>query len=102
MAKRQGLDDIFKKTEQEAGGVDLSDLDAGPIKATGVGLRVGELEALEKIGAELGEQLNTEPVARNALVRIAVRELIKNYRAGRLDLLPFFEAPEKPKPKTRF
>lgn len=100
MARKQsGLDDIFKKTE--AGGPDLADLDAGSIQSTGVGLRQGEIGALDAIGRILGEQLGTEPVARNALIRIAARRLIAEFRAGKLDLVGYFESPEKPKPRLR-
>jgi len=101
MAKKTGLEDIFRKTESAAGGPDLSDLDRGTIQSTGVGLRLGEIEALDAIGAALGDRLGTESVARNALIRLAARRLIIEYRAGKLDLLPYFETPEKPKPKLR-
>lgn len=82
--------------------VDLSDLDEGIIHATGVGLREGELRALKAIGEALGEEPGTAAVARNALVRIAVRELIARYRAGEADLQQYFEKPDQPKPRTRF
>jgi len=101
MAKKTGLEDIFKRTEAAAGGPDLADLEDGTIQSTGVGLRQGEIRALDAIGAALGEQLGSEPVARNALLRIAARRLIADFRAGKLDLLPYFETPEKPKPKLR-
>src|SRR3990170_4595309 len=102
MAKKgTGLEDIFKRTQAESGGPDLTDLERGNIQSTGVGLRFGEIEALDAIGRALGDQLGSEPVARNALIRLAARRLIIEYRAGKLDLLPFFETPEKPKPKLR-
>jgi hypothetical protein len=103
MAKKQtGLDDIFKRTEEaEAAGLDLSDLDNGVISSTGVGLREGEIAALDAIGRVLGEALGTEPVARNALIRIGARRLIAEYRAGRLDLLQYFVSPEKPKARLK-
>lgn len=80
---------------------EISDLDEGVIKATGVGLKEGEIAALEAIGMQLGELLGTEAVARNALVRIAVRELIKAHRAGTIDLAAYFEKPAKPKPRLK-
>lgn len=89
--------DIFRKTE--------GDLDAGKIQATGVGLRQGELAALEALGAELGNHLNAEPVARNTLMRIAIRRLLESYLAGELtldELGGYFETPEKPQPKLKF
>ena len=64
-----GLDDIFKKTEPGSGEPDFSDLDRGNIQSTGVGLRAGEIDALDSIGAALGGHLDTKPVARNALIR---------------------------------
>ena len=102
MAKKgTGLEDIFKRTGAESGGPDLTDLDAGNIQSTGVGLRQGEIDALDAIGRALGSELGSEPPARNALIRLATRKLIIEYRAGKLDLLPYFETPEKPKPKLR-
>ena len=103
MARKRetGLDDIFRKTEAAAG-VDAPDLSEGNIQSTGVGLREGEIAALEAIGKELGDRMGTEPVARNSLIRIATRLLIRSYRAGELDLVNFFELPEKPKARLRF
>jgi hypothetical protein len=103
--KSSGLEDIFKKTEPGEGGkVETSDLDAGNITATGVGLREGEIAALDAIGARVGELLDTERVARNALIRIAVRRLIVAHRAGEItleELARHFERPDKPAPKLR-
>lgn len=89
--------DLFKKTE---GG-----LDEGNIKPMGVGLREAEIAALDDIAAELGAHLGAEPVARNTLMRIAIRRLIELYQAGELtldDLGGYFEIPDKPKPKLKF
>lgn len=58
---------------------DNSDLDEGRITANGVGLTVGELDALDHIG-------EVHDLARNAILRFAVRRLILDWRAGRLDL----------------
>ena len=83
----------------------IAELDKGNIKPTGVGLRVGEIEALDKIGAALGQELKADPVARNTLIRIAVRSLLLAFYTGKMsidDLLPFFTVPEKPKPKIKF
>lgn len=96
MAKKQtGLEDLFKKTEaRPAGGVDLSDLDRGNIKATGVGLKEGEIAALDAIA----ESLN---LARNALMRFAVRWFLMEYRAGRVDPGEYLEEPPPPKKTLR-
>ena len=82
-----------------------SDLDTGIIKATGVGIREGEISALDNLGTELGAHLDAEPVARNTLMRIAIRRLLEGYLSGEItldDLAGYFEMPEKPSPKLRF
>lgn len=84
---------------------DIADLDDGKIVSTGIGLREGELRALEKIGADLGALMNAEPIARNAVMRLLIRLAIVDYRAGRLrieDLMDNFTRPEKPQPKLKF
>ena len=94
---KSGLDDVFKKTEQEPGAeVDVSDLDRGNIQSTGVGLRKGEIEALDGIGASLGG------VSRNALIRWSVRRFLIQYRSGEIDLSAYLKEPEPPKPSLRF
>lgn len=96
MAK-SGLEDVFKKTEQAAGGkVDISDLDDGNIQSTGVGLRKGEIKALDAIGESLGG------ISRNALIRYSVRTFLIDYRAGKIDLASQLNEPEPPKPTLRF
>ena len=87
---------------QVTGDLDLTDLDRGNIHPTGVGLRQGEIDALDAIGKVLGKTLLSGPVARNALIRIAVRRLIAEYRAGKVDLLHYFQKPEKPRPTLKF
>ncbi len=100
----KGLDDIFKKTEQEPVEVepDFSYLDKGNIRATGIGLRQGELDALDSIGVTLGEYLDSQPVARNALMRLAVRQFIEDFMSGKItpaDLAARFQKDDKPKAK---
>jgi len=72
-----------------------ADLDRGNIRQTGVGLRQGEMDALTAIGNELGG------IARNALIRFAVRRFIMQYRAGKVDLSDYVETPPEPKKKLR-
>ena len=92
-----GQDDIIKKTQQEPDvEFDVSDLDRGNIQSTGVGLRKGEIEALDAIGESLGG------ISRNALIRFAVRSFLLDYRAGNLDLSSYVKEPEPPKPGLRF
>lgn len=89
---------VFSKTEAttpQGQPIDLTDLDKGNIQQTGVGLREGEMLALSQIGDELGG------VARNALIRYAVRMLIHEYRAGRLDLAGEVETPPPPKKRLK-
>lgn len=96
MAKQSsGLGDLFKKTEQDPGEVDISDLEKGNIRSTGVGLREGEIMALDAIGDSLGG------IARNALIRFAVRRFLIGYRAGLIDLSEYVEEPPPPKKQLR-
>jgi hypothetical protein len=105
MADKQKPLEVFRKTTPgPTGQPDISDLDAGNIKSTGVGIREGELQALDLLGAELGEYLGADPVARNAIMRIAIRRFLEDYRAGRLtlaDLAERFTTPAKPQPKLK-
>lgn len=55
------------------------DLDAGRIQSTSVGLKTGEVEALDQIGREHG-------LSRNALMRLVIREWLVKYRRGEIDL----------------
>ncbi len=92
-----GQDDINKKTEQEPGvEFDVSDLDRGNIQSTGVGLRKGEIKALDASGESLGG------ISRNALIRFAVRSFLLDYRAGNVDMSGYLKEPEPPKPSLRF
>jgi hypothetical protein len=104
MAKKQsGTDDLFNRTEPSVE-ADLSDLDAGNIKSTGVGLREGEIKALDAIGQALGEMLDSKAVARNALIRLAARRFIEQLRRGDLsmdELAGYFSTPEKPQPRLK-
>lgn len=95
MAKKPDLTDIFTSTAgaQPAApqaAADNSDLDAGNIRPLGVGLRAGEVEALDNIAAKYG-------IARNALLRFAVRYFILQFRAGKVDLTDQVETPPPPK-----
>jgi len=104
MAKKQAdLSEIFKKTEPGTQPqADHSDLNSGNIRATGVGLREGEITALDALGAALGDFMDAEPIARNALIRIAVRRFILAHRSGDItlqELAEYFDRPEKPQPK---
>ena len=99
MAEKKVNLNIFAKTETLPGqeteaGPDISDLDAGVIHASGVGLKTGELAALNDIADKLG-------IARNALMRFAIRWFIYNYRAGVIDMTRFVEQPPPPKKVLR-
>lgn len=69
---------------------DLSDLDQGRIQTLGVGLTQGERDALQAIADE-------NEVARNAVMRFAMRYFLGEYRAGRIRLA--VEEPPPPKKK---
>jgi hypothetical protein len=58
----------------------------------GVGLRAGEIAALDVIANQYG-------IARNALLRFAVRQFILEWRAGKIDLSGQVETPPPPKKK---
>ena len=100
MAKRKPtLDDIFQRTElrsSSASPTDLSDLELGLVRNTGVALREGEIQALDRLGETLGG------ISRNKLIRFAVRDLLIRERRGDLELSKFVEAPDSPKPSLRF
>ena len=93
MAKSTGLENLFESTE--AAEIDVSDLEEGNIQSTGVGLRQGEINALNEIGADLGG------ISRNALIRFAVRKFLIEYRMGKVDLSSYVQVPEKPKPSLK-
>ncbi len=97
MAKKQTDLNIFSKTEYTPGEeseADNSDLDEGNIKAMGVGLRGGEVAALDAMAGELG-------IARNQLLRFAIRWFILQVRSGAVDLQRFIEEPPPPKKNLR-
>ena len=60
--------------------IDLGDLETGKIKAVTVGLKEGEVGALEKIVAALGLD------SRNSLMRYIIRRFLDDYQAGRVDI----------------
>lgn len=74
---------------------DNSDLDSGTVRASGVGLRDGEIKALDAMASKYD-------MARNQLIRLAVRRLLLDYRAGKLDLEGMAEdKPPKREPKRK-
>ena len=83
--KAAGLGDVFKATEPKAADVDLPA--EGPTRPTSVGLKESELEALDRVAAEL-------ELSRNAVMRWALRAFLKSYLAGALDLTPFIKTPK--------
>jgi hypothetical protein len=100
--KRPDMSNLFAKTEPGQAAADTSDLDAGNIQSTGVGLREGEIAALNAIGQALGDHLDAGPVARNSIMRIAIRRFLEAYRRGDItldDLAGHFTTPDKPQPK---
>lgn len=90
MAKQRATIDagLFKSTEEGAPAVEVPA--EGPIKSITVGLRRSEIELVEAIAQE-------HEIARNALLRYAVRHFLTEYAAGRVDLAASIEAPPPPK-----
>ena len=66
----------------------------GRTVATGIGLKQSELDALKDIAAATG-------LAVNALGRFAIREFIKAYRRGEIDLTGRTEEPPPPHKRLR-
>jgi hypothetical protein len=105
--QERNMSSIFSKTEKEKGeDVDLGHLDDGNIRSTGVGLREGEIRALDHLGKEIGEYLDTEPLARNALMRIAIRDFLEKFFKGEVTVEEIVQEkvdrPKKPKPGLNF
>lgn len=94
--KRRIIDDnLFAKTAPEpASGQDRFDFDKGPTVATGLGVRTGEKEAIRAIAGELG-------ITPNALIRFAIRYVLKEHLEGRLDLEQYIDIPPEPQRKIR-
>jgi hypothetical protein len=98
MAKDEKLGGLLngrQHAEGEAPPVDNSDLEEGNIRPSGVGLREGEIQALDVIAGRYD-------VSRNSLLRLAARRLIFDYRAGRLDLEGMIETPKTPRKRIRY
>lgn len=84
--KSPRLSNLFARTE--------GDLDAGNIKPIGVGLREGEIAALEDIAGSLD-------IPRNQILRFAIRHFLIDYQAGKIDLAEYIEQPPPPKKTLR-
>lgn len=89
MARKQpDMKGLFTKTEAPSAtppapeAPPAYDLDAGVIRAMGVGLKTGEAAALADIARRHG-------LTRNALGRIAVRYFLREVIAGRVDVNSF-------------
>lgn len=86
MADKKKLE-VFSKTgpgQQPEG--DLSDLESGHVRPIGIGLREGEITALDDIAATYG-------ISRGGVIRIAIRLIIRDFRAGKIDLAPYVAEP---------
>jgi len=86
MAKPIKYQNIFAKTEPDQPAADaVFDLNEGNIRAVGVGLRAGEVAALDGIASETG-------ITRNQLLRFIVRRFLLDYQAGKVDLTEFLQS----------
>ena len=83
---------VFEKTEPGAG-IDLSDLDSGLVRPIGVGLREGEMKALDSIADKY-------TTSRGSLIRIAIRLFLRDYFNGKIDLSGYMTEPLPPKRKA--
>ena len=97
MAKKKAtLESPFAKTTEEtavafsSGEVEIPA--TGKTRPVGVGLKESEVELIDSIADEYG-------VARNALMRYAVRYFLKAYYSGDVDLAGSIEKPPPPKNK---
>lgn len=70
------------------------DLNEGNIRPLGVGLKEGEIMALKEIAEGLGLSVN-------ALCHWALRDFIKRYRAGLINLVDQIETPPPPKKRLK-
>ena len=100
MAKKQdlGVKGLFTRTEPETPPpppADNSDLDTGNIRPSGVGLREGEIAALDAIAKHYD-------LSRNALIREGARMLILAFRAGELDLADRITEPKQTRKRLKF
>ena len=86
MAKEPTIN-IFSKTEEpDNQAADLSDLKAGNVKPQGVGLTEGTIKALDSIAQQY-------KISRNALIKLAVRRFILDYRTGNINLKELIQVP---------
>ena len=91
------LGNIFKRTEPAASGDNAESQTRQEIPASGrtmsvgVGLKESEVALMDHIATEFS-------IARNALLRFAVRRFLEQYMAGEIDLDAYME---KPKPKNK-
>jgi hypothetical protein len=96
MAKRPDvgtLKNVRKLTEPTELPVGAPEHDApatGRTVATGIGLKESELRELDQIATETN-------LARNSLMRLAIRRFIQDWRAGRVDLAEYTKAPSTKK-----
>lgn len=66
----------------------------GRTRPVGIGLKESEYEALGEIADATG-------IAKNSLARYAIRDFIKRYRRGEIDLSERIDEPPPPKKRLR-
>jgi len=84
MAKRPTLNtdkesSLLSSTAKDEPEQNNSDLNEGRIVASGVGLKEGELAAIEALAAEYG-------ITKNAFMRLAIRRFVEMVRRREIDL----------------
>ena len=93
MAKKRGVDELFSSTEpkETKSGWGVVKIPAeGRTLPVGVGLKESEVAMLDDIASELG-------VARNALLRWAVRYFLLQYKRGAIDMTQYVHKETKSK-----
>lgn len=93
MAEKKKLDVFAKTVPGEQPGPDITDLEEGHVRPIGIGMREGEIAALDHIAGEYG-------ISRGGVMRIALRLFIRDYRAGKVDLSPYVAEPIPQKNKV--
>lgn len=85
-----GFDEPIRRTTPKPPPADNSDLTQGNVRPTSAGLTQGTIDALDQIAAEY-------ECSRGALMKLAIRLFLLDYRSGQIDLGQYFKEPPPPK-----
>jgi hypothetical protein len=87
--------DPTARTARAADELESIDLDQEPTVSTGLGIRKGELLAVELLAQRYD-------VSRNAFIKFCIRYIITEVREGRLDPSEYLRPAERPKREFNF